>query len=204
MKLRMYFTAVATVLLWSNAFIMNWDPQQVVVMLLLAPVCLLSIPIILIWNIFGVIKLWPHYCSRSRIPLGIFVLGFLLTPGVSQIGLHLRVERFRKQISEYERLARVALRNDKSEMDGLGLKATEGYGQSRVICLSEGFRRLASRMEVPKNPADAGTTVVFVSMGGVIHDCYLYRSDGDMTNTIRKMGFHLQAQITTNWCAVAY
>ena len=100
MKFRLYLTAGATAIMWSQAFIMNWDPQ-VGIKIFLVSLVFLAIYVIftLVWDVFGVIALWPRYRARSFAPLAVLVLAFLLTPTVGQIGFQLRLERFRKQVS---------------------------------------------------------------------------------------------------------
>ena len=205
MKFRLYLTAGATAIMWSLFFIMSWDPQQVVAMLLLSPLCALSIPFVLVWDIVGVITLWSRYRLYSFAPLTVLVMACLFTGTVGQVGMHLRLERFRKQLPAYERVAKAVLRNDKREMEDLGLTVGKGYDPTTIpILVPERLKKLAWQIKVITDPKDEAGTVVFVCVGGVIHDCYLYRADGDMSRAVHGGRFHLHAQITTNWCAAAY
>lgn len=205
MKSRYYITVAWITVIGTFTFLMGWDPQIAIAVfgfgfILLIPLFVFTI----ILNITAVTKFWKSIRLRSLIPLGLFVLSFWIFPPIGKMGLRMRIERFKENIPEYERLAAVAMRNDITEMEQLGFKIFTNHSPRFVsIDLPKHLNKLAWGIRVRKDPGDNVGTVIFVYAGGFGHHYadYIYRSDGNLSNALEKLGFYIQAPINTNWCA---
>lgn len=205
MKSRYYLTGVWIATIGTFAFLMGWDPQVAIAVFGFGAILLIPLFVFVgVWNLSAVFKFWKSLRWWSILPLGLLLISFWVIPLVGQWGLHLRVERFKGHIAEYEQLAAVALRNDQAEMDRLGFKVFTNYGPSYIsIDLPENLSKLAWGIRVRKDPGDKAGTVIFVYAGGFgqHYADYIYRPDGCISNALRTLDCHLQAPINTNWCA---